>query len=570
MESRYSIIRVIHMLKVTNASKTYGGQKVLDGVSFVLNKGEKIGLLGPNGSGKSTLLKIASGIIVSDSGTVELGSGDKVAYVPQSLYPEQSETHTLCEYLTNWFGEIIQLLVDLDELSDGDANSDAYIETLDQLTRLNGFTAIAKLKKTLSEFGLAGLPWERDLSALSGGQLTRLALSCTFVSEPTILLLDEPSNNLDLPGLSWLIGFLRRPDFAALVVSHDRWLLDQSVTKVIEIDPHTHTVSDYEGNYSDYAIESRSRRQRQHEAHLRYEAEEKRLKGAIQIQRQWTESASRDRPHDGDKLLQGVRRDRATKSGGAAKRLRRKLDSLEHVEDVRTDEELRRAITKDTAKTRDIVIAENLSFNMGGNLVLCDVSISVRYEERVAILGRNGVGKTTLLRGIVGELEPTAGRITRGKVKIGYLPQEYLCGDSDLSVITYMRRYLKLSESEVRTFLAHFQFPGDTVFKRIGNLSFGERAKLKIAELTAQEPDCLVLDEPTNHMDVDSMEFIEEQLSTFTGAMVVVSHDRYFLERMGLTKCLLLTEKGLVEYHRLEDLLVSLEHEGGESLNAHR
>lgn len=560
MESRYSIIRVIHMLKVTNASKTYGGQKVLDGVSFVLNKGEKIGLLGPNGSGKSTLLKIASGIIVSDSGTVELGSGDKVAYVPQSLRLEQSETHTLCKYLTNWFGEIIHLSVDLDELSDGDANSDAYLETLDQLTRLNGFTAISKLKKTLAEFGLADLPWKRDLSALSGGQLTRLALACIFVSEPTILLLDEPSNNLDLPGLSWLIGFLRRPDFAALVVSHDRWLLDQSVTKVIEIDPRAHRVSEYEGNYSDYATESRSRRQRQHEAHLRYEAEEQRLNDAIQKQRQWTEVASRDRSGDGDKLIQGARRDRASKSGGAAKRLMRKLENLERVEDVREAAKLRRAINTDTAKTRDIVIAENLSFILGGSLILCNVDISVRYGERVAILGKNGVGKTTLLRVIVGEFEPTAGRIIRGKIKIGYLPQEYLWGDSDLSVITYMRRHLALSESELRTFLAHFQFPGDTVFKRIGDLSFGERAKLKVAELTAHKPDCLVLDEPTNHLDVNSMEFIEEQLSTFPGAMVVVSHDRYFLERMGLTKYLLLTERGLVKYHRLEDLLVAIEH----------
>lgn len=559
MGSRDSITRVMYMLKVTNASKSYRGQEVLTGVSFILNRGEKIGLIGPNGSGKSTLLKIASGVIMPDSGAIESGSGDQVAYVPQSLCPGQSEAHTLREYLTNQFGETVQLSVDMGEFSDANRQSDAYLEMQGQFVGLNGFAIIARVKKALAEFGLADLSWERDLSALSGGQRTRLALACAFVSEPTILLLDEPSNNLDLPGLSWLASFLQRPDFAALLVSHDRWLLDQSVTKVIEIDPHTHTVSEYEGNYSDYVTESRGRRLRQHEDHLQYEAEEKRLKGAIQKQRQWTEVASRDRSGDGDKLVQGARRDRAAKSGGAAKRLLRRLENLERVEDVRKVSKLRRTVNRDAAKTRDIVIAENLSFITGGSLILSNVGISVRYGERIAILGENGVGKTTLLRVIVGEIEPTAGQITRGRVKIGYLPQEYLWADSDLSVISYMRRCLRLSESELRTFLAHFQFLGDTVFKRIGDLSFGERAKLRIAELTAQEPDCLVLDEPTNHLDVDSMEFIEEQLSIFPGAIVVVSHDRYFLERMELTKCLLLVEEGLVEYHRLEDLLVAFE-----------
>ena len=527
------------MIKLSNVSKSYEGQDILSKVSFVVNNGEKVGLVGPNGSGKSTLLRMVCGKVNPDAGTIEISSADRIAYVPQTLYSEHAMT------------------IGVNTLRD-------YLASQESTRRMLGETepslsAEAQIKKVLVDFDLAGLSWDRVLQTLSGGQRTRLALACAVATEPTVLLLDEPSNNLDLTGLSWLAHFLKRSEMAVLIVSHDRWLLDQSITKVIEIDPFSQTAIEYAGDYSDYISQRENRRQKQHGQHLRYKEEKRGLEESIQRQRQWTETSSRGKTGGKDKLITGAARDRSSKSSGAAKRLKKKLQNLERVEDVRQGDGLRQRISNEVAKTMDIVIAEQLSFSLGGNLVFSDIDISIHFGDRIAILGRNGAGKPTLLRLLTGELEADSGRIVRSNVKIGYLTQEHDWFDPRLTVMSYARSRMKLAESDLRSFLARFEFSGGSALKRIEALSPGEQSKLRLAEIAYNKPDCLVLDEPTNHLDVDSMEFIEREVREFSGAVVIVSHDRYFLERMRLTKYLLLAENGLVGYNHLEDLLQSFE-----------
>ena len=547
------------MLRINGVSKQFGNQVVLDKVSFIVNEGERVGLIGPNGSGKSTTLDIIRGKLEPDRGSVMLDSKEHVGYIPQMLLSDKDDSKKVSDYLAKRLGDIIYHSIIVNRQENIDSSSEEYLEILNEYIDEDGPKRIAKLKEVLAGLGLSQIEWDRDLNSLSGGERTRLAMASVLALSPTVVLLDEPTNNLDLPGLFWLERYLLQSKCSVLLVTHDRWLLDRVVTKITELNSFTHSSTEYVGNYTDYSIESMKRREKQHQDHKDYEKEYNKVKTSIQKQKERTMSGYRG-PKDNDKFIAGVRQDRSSKSAGVTSRLEKKLERIQKVEDVRGDFALKIPIRSGGSQTKAVCELSGVGFDVDGRNIFKNIDLTVNQGDKIAILGNNGSGKTTLLRILVGEISPAYGTIKRSELKIGYLPQEYLWDDNECSVIDWLRQYYQEDETELRNYLARFGFFDDIVFKKLGSLSLGERAKLRLAGLAIQRPDVLVLDEPTNHLDFDALEYCENQYTNFNGTVIIVSHDRYSLRRMNITRYFYLdSDDGLIESNNLEGVLAKLE-----------
>jgi len=522
------------MLTAHHISKSFGVETILADVSFSLRRGERVGLVGPNGCGKTTLLRILVGQERPDTGSVQLTPSDlRVGYLAQSV--EFRPDETVGELLARGRQDVASLTAEVERLAEALARApdrrDLGREYDAALARLAAASNdVGRASEVLAALGLADVLPATPIALLSGGQKTRLGLARVLLSEPQLLLLDEPTNHLDLDMLEWLERWLNAFRGAALIVSHDRMLLDRAVTRILDLDPETHTIREYVGNYSEYIEQKLAERERQRSQWRDQEYEIRRMKQDIaRTKHQALQVELSTTPRQ-----PGVRRAAkkvAQKAASRQKKLDRYLESCERVDKPKLGWQMKLDL-RAPSSGQDVLALEGLSVGYGKNVLLRDLDLLVQHGARIALIGPNGAGKTTLLRTITGVIPPLAGRVRLGaNVRIGYMAQEQESLDPKLDALTTIRSIAPFSETDTRSFLHFFLFAGDDVFIPIRALSFGERARLSLATLVARGCNLLLLDEPINHLDIPSRARFEQALSAFDGTVLAVVHDRYFIER---------------------------------------
>jgi len=535
------------MLTVHNVSKSYNIHTILKDISFNINPGERVGLIGPNGCGKTTLLRILTGEEIPDSGHVSLiPSSLRVGYLSQGFTPDPDLT--IEELIKQVSGDpeyletrLAHLGVELAKLPENPGLQAAYDSVLDQIQQPS---PIGELSSILSAFDLDQIPGDQPAATLSGGQKTRLSLALVLLSNPRLLLLDEPTNHLDIGMLEWLETWLEQFSGAALIVSHDRTFLEHTVTRILDLNPRTHTLHSYEGAYTDYIEQVTREHEKQWESFRDQVAEIQRLKKDILRTRAQAERTEREassiRIGGGMMKLkgykdyqQGIAKKVARKAKARSKKLERYLESDERIEKPKADWQIKLEFKNQNRLGKDVLSLENLSVGYPGfEALLAGLDLHVQSGQRIAFTGSNGSGKTTLLRTIAGQIPPLAGRARLGtSVKLGYLSQEQENLDPDINAIESIQSVAPLNQTEIRNFLHYYLFQGDDSLRPVRLLSYGERARLMLAMLVAQGSNFLLLDEPINHLDIPSRERFEQALAGFEGSILAVVHDRYFIQR---------------------------------------
>jgi ATP-binding cassette subfamily F protein 3 len=538
------------MLSAHHINKSYGIQTVLQDITFSISTGERTGLIGPNGCGKSTLMRILVGLEQPDSGTVAHTRSDlRIGYLSQGF--EFDPALTIAKACTpasarDLESDLARLATALTANSSDKGLQAEYDTVLGQLSVVH-----VSPEDILTPLGLAGLSPEHPVGELSGGQKTRLLLAQLLLSEPNLLLLDEPTNHLDIQMLEWLEDWLRRFRGAALIVSHDRAFLDNTVSSILELDQSTHGLKQYGGDYSAYSEQKMAEQEHQLEAYADWKAEIARLqKAAIRVR-----SVARNKPHnktENDTWAPGFFANRTKETVKKAKHIEARVDRLlteERVERPRTDWQMKLNFNAPQHLSRDVLVTENLSIGYPGQEpLLTGLRLQVLGGQRLALTGPNGCGKTTLLRTIAGKLEPVAGSVRLGaSVKLGYMAQEQELLDPHKSPLEIIQEAGSFNPTRARTFLHAFLFSGDAPLRLCGEMSYGERARLELALLIARGCTFLLLDEPVNHLDIPSRARFEQALKSYEGTVLAVVHDRYFIERFA-------TEVWTVEDGRVRSL----------------
>ena len=534
------------ILACHHISKAFGTDVILNDISFHIEDYEKAAIVGINGAGKSTLLKIIMGEIHSDSGDVILAKGKTIGYLAQ--HHSRDSQRTIYEELLDVKKEVIQLEQRMSEVEIAmkQASGDELETLLHTYARLrqsfedqNGYAYRSEVTGVLKGLGFTEEDFSKQVSLLSGGQKTRVALGRLLLAKPDILLLDEPTNHLDMNSTAWLETFLMNYEGSVIIVAHDRYFLDKVVTKIIEIDHHKGHV--FKGNYSDYAVKKAQLRDIERKAWMNQQQEIAHQEAVIQKLRSFNREKSIRRAESREKMLN-------------------KMDMLD-----RPEEEImgmRILLEPDTVSGNDVLFIEHLTKSFDGEYLFQNISMDIRRGERVALIGDNGAGKTTILK-IINSLLPADRCEMRlgAKVHIGYYDQEHQVLHDNKSIFEEISDdYPSLNNTRIRNVLAAFLFTGDDVFKQISELSGGERGRVSLAKLMLSHANFLILDEPTNHLDIQSREILEETLQNYTGTVLYVSHDRYFINQTA-TRILDLTKGGLNSYSgNYDDYLEKKEH----------
>lgn len=525
------------VLSAKDLTKTYGTDVILENVSFHINKGDRVGIIGVNGAGKTTLLRMLAGDLSCESGEFFVSADTRIGYLKQdggfdSQKTVIEEAEAVFSDLKAMETEMKDILDEAEKLTgkERDEKIERYDVLHERYRDRGGYTYKSEITGILSSMAFGEDSCKKKISTLSGGEKTRLALACLLLKKPDILFLDEPTNHLDIGTLKWLEQYLKGYMGTIVLVSHDRYFLDETVTRIFEIE--NHKLSIYEGNYTFYASERKKRR----EADLkRYEKQQKEISRQEDMIRRFKERGT-------EKLAKR-----------AASREKR-LAAMERIDRPEGEKGRMKLSFRENFKSgNDVLLAENLSKSFGygssSKKLFEHVELDIKRGERVCIVGANGIGKTTLLRMLMGELTADTGRIKIGyNVQAGYYDQGQQRLNSANTVIDELHDAYRLyTDTELRNILGRFLFRGESVFLEVGALSGGERARLALLKLMLSGANLLMLDEPTNHLDIESKEVFEEALMEFPGTCIIVSHDRYFLNRIP-TRIVELTSEGTVSY----------------------
>jgi ATP-binding cassette subfamily F protein 3 len=524
------------MLTAHHISKSYGIQPILHEISFSVSNNERAGLIGPNGCGKTTLMRILAGLEQPDSGTVVSTRPNlRIGYLAQGMDfdPEQTLETTLhlnTVSAADLETEIASLASALASNPSDSGLQVKYDSALHRFSIINN-----QLPAVLSPLGLAHLPRNTPIKHLSGGQKTRLMLARVLLEEPHLLLLDEPTNHLDIEMLEWLEDWLTRFNGAVLIVSHDRAFLDHTVTSILELDPGTHGIKSYPGNYADYLEQKLAEREKHAQAYQDQQDEIAQLRAAAAHIRGLTKMKKGGKADSGDKFATGFFGNRATKNvAGRAKHIEARIEKIlteERIEKPGSSWQMKLDFGAPAHQSKDVLVTEKLSVGYDEPL-LNDLNLYIRAGQRIALTGSNGTGKTTFIRTVAGKLDPLAGNLKLGAtVKLGYMTQEQELLNPEFNALQTIQSVASFNETEARNFLHYFLFKGDDALRSTRELSFGERARLQLGLLVAQGCTFLLLDEPINHLDIPSRARFEEALANFKGTILAVVHDRYFIER---------------------------------------
>ena len=521
------------ILSCQSICKSFGEKVILQDASFHIEEREKAALIGNNGAGKTTLLRIIMQEISADSGQVVIAKDKKIGYLAQ--YQDIHGHHTIYEelmttkqYILDMEDKIRSLEQEMKYVAGEKLESlmNSYTRLTHQFELENGYAYKSEIVGVLKGLGFEEEDYNKQIENLSGGQKTRVALGKLLISKPDILLLDEPTNHLDMESIAWLETYLLNYPGAVFIVSHDRYFLDKVVTKIVEIEAAQMRM--YEGNYSAYALKKAQLRDAQYKAYLNQQREIKHQEAVITKLRSFNREKSIKRAESRVKML----------------------DKIQRIEKpIEIDNQMRISLEPRFISGNDVLTVEGLSKAFPGQTLFTDINFEIKRGERVALIGNNGTGKTTILKILNGIVEADAGRFALGsKVQIGYYDQEHHVLHREKTIFQEISdTYPTLTETEIRNMLAAFLFTGDDVFKLISALSGGERGRVSLAKLMLSEANFLILDEPTNHLDIASKEILEEALNSYTGTVLYVSHDRYFINQTA-TRIMDLTNQAIVNY----------------------
>lgn len=505
------------ILSCQNITKSFGSDDILKDISFQVNEGDKLAIVGSNGAGKSTLLKIITGELLANQGTVVFAKGTTVGYLAQ--YQGDDQEGTIYEIVRSACADIIRMEEELHQMEEDmkhlsgeelDALLQRYHQLNDTFNHLGGNAYESEVNGVLRGLGFAEEDFDKRMDMLSGGQKTRVSLGKLLVTKPDILLLDEPINHLDLSSIQWLENYLLNYKGTVVIVAHDRFFLDRIVDCVLDISNHTARL--YKGNYTAFA--------KQKEQYLitrlhEYEKQQEMIAHQQEVI---------------DKLKQ-FNREKSIKRAESRQKMLDKVELIEKPQEL--DNQMRIRLEPDTVSGNDVLELIGISKSYDGIPLFSDVNLLLNRGEHVAIIGDNGTGKTTLLKIITQGKEADGGVVRLGsQVKVGYYDQEQQVLDDHKTLFEEMSNaYPNLTETKIRNVLAAFMFIGDDCYKRIGDLSGGERGRISLAKLMLSGANLLILDEPTNHLDMESKEILENALNHYSGTLLYVSHDRYFINK---------------------------------------
>lgn len=507
---------------VNNVMKSFGGNIIFENISLEIKNGERVGLVGRNGSGKTTIFGLLTGKESFDAGAIHMKKGTRIGHVAQ--IPKFDEVMTVYDVLSSAFKVEKELEKEMHALEKNMAveQEQSALEKLmerygviqEKFAFLGGYEIEANIMKVANGLQVTDL-FSRVFTELSGGEQTKVSLAYMLLQKPDLLLLDEPTNHLDLFAVEWLEQFLKEYTGTVIVISHDRYFLDEVVTKIFDLeDGEIHV---YHTNYSQFVEEKEERLLQEFQAYQEQQKKIKKMKEAIKRLREWANQANP--PNE-----------------GLHKRARNMERALERIEKLKRPilerKQMGLQFEGQERSGKDVVVMKEVSKGFAGRPLFEQANLHVRFQERAAIVGRNGTGKTTLLKLLLEEINPDVGEIRIGSsVKIGYLSQ-HTYGNVKSNVLEAFREYVAVTEGEARHILAKFLFYGPAVFKKVTQLSGGEKMRLRLAQLMYQDINFLILDEPTNHLDIESREVLEEALEQYNGTILAVSHDRYFLNKL--------------------------------------
>jgi len=522
---------------VNNVTKSFGGNIIFENISLEIKNGERVGLVGRNGSGKTTIFQLLTGMESLDAGAIHMKKGTRIGHVAQ--IPKFDEGMTVYDVLSSAFKiekelerEMRALEKHMTEEQEPSALQrlmERYGVIQENFAFLGGYEIEANIMKVANGLQVTEL-FPRSFLELSGGEQTKVSLAYMLLQKPDLLLLDEPTNHLDLFAVEWLEQFLKEYNGTVMVISHDRYFLDEVVTKIFDLeDGEIHV---YHTNYSQFVEEKEERLLQEFQAYQEQQKKIKKMKEAIKRLREWANQANP--PNE-----------------GLHKRARSMERALERMEKLKKPilerKQMGLQFEGQERSGKDVVVMKEVSKGFADHPLFNEANLHVRFQERTAIVGRNGTGKTTLLKLLLEEIEPDAGEIRIGSsVKIGYLSQ-HAYGNMKSNVLEAFREYVAVTEGEARHILAKFLFYGPAVFKKVTQLSGGEKMRLRLAQLMYQDINFLILDEPTNHLDIESREVLEEALEQYNGTILAVSHDRYFLNKL-FEKTYWIDERKLFEF----------------------
>ncbi|MGQ7871810.1 ribosomal protection-like ABC-F family protein [Bacillus sp. 1A] len=507
---------------VNNVTKSFGGNIIFENISLEIKNGERVGLVGRNGSGKTTIFQLLTGMESLDAGAIHMKKGTRIGHVAQ--IPKFDEGMTVYDVLSSAFKAEKELEREMRTLEKNMAEErepstlqrlmERYGVIQEKFAFLGGYEIEANMMKVANGLQVTEL-FPRSFLELSGGEQTKVSLAYMLLQKPDLLLLDEPTNHLDLFAVEWLEQFLKEYNGTVMVISHDRYFLDEVVTKIFDLeDGEIHV---YHTNYSQFVEEKEERLLQEFQAYQEQQKKIKKMKEAIKRLREWANQANP--PNE-----------------GLHKRARSMERALERIEKLKKPilerKQMGLQFEGQERSGKDVVVMKKVSKGFADHPLFNEANLHVRFQERAAIVGRNGTGKTTLLKLLLEEIKPDAGEIRIGSsVKIGYLSQ-HAYGNMKSNVLEAFREYVAVTEGEARHILAKFLFYGPAVFKKVTQLSGGEKMRLRLAQLMYQDINFLILDEPTNHLDIESREVLEEALEQYNGTILAVSHDRYFLNKL--------------------------------------